>query len=315
MKATIRIKKLILVGSIFRKGHIIDFTHAGKTVPMICLAGVNGSGKSTILKTIHALMMTLKNHDSITELYLEKYDVPTDLKFIRLEVEVNFNSIGKVNSFIQYTADGSPPEQWYVPTEDFTPIDQLEKAMVIEKVKQESSLYSGRLDPYPSKKEISKWSSFLTRNPLTIDGTIYRNMYLIEKVLSLIQDIIPPYKFILKDNCWVDDIANFDIHNPTIDHRCKISEVGDGIFSIIKKYLQFETLANEFAVVMFDNYTDGIHTEYVTNLTSVMKKRIVETEGQLIVVSNSRGVWETIPYYKDGEVVDSILIDLTNTVL
>lgn len=54
-----RILRLYIQGCGVFQSHLIDFTHDGKPQNLICLAGVNGSGKTTVMELIFSLISSL----------------------------------------------------------------------------------------------------------------------------------------------------------------------------------------------------------------------------------------------------------------
>lgn len=60
----IRLKRLELTNFCKYEDAVIDFTHDGKVLPMACLVGPNGTGKTTILDAITMLCSNYTNYDA-----------------------------------------------------------------------------------------------------------------------------------------------------------------------------------------------------------------------------------------------------------
>ena len=54
------------------KNSLIDFTHEGKYQDMICLSGVNGSGKTTVMELILNMINFIRPKISSQEIFFDK---------------------------------------------------------------------------------------------------------------------------------------------------------------------------------------------------------------------------------------------------
>ena len=73
------------------KSNLIDFTHDGKPQNLICLAGVNGSGKTTVMELIFSLISFLNPNFTLEDIYFDrlKSHILTRLNFARLDISVD----------------------------------------------------------------------------------------------------------------------------------------------------------------------------------------------------------------------------------
>jgi len=83
-----KILRLYIHNSGVFKNTLIDFTHHGEPQDIICLAGVNGSGKTTIMELIFNLINFINPDLSLQDIYFDrlKPNVLTRTKFAQLDV-------------------------------------------------------------------------------------------------------------------------------------------------------------------------------------------------------------------------------------
>lgn len=104
------------------KQTLIDFTHHGETQDIICLSGVNGSGKTTILELIFCLVLLLDPNLSLSSIPYDRLrpNVLTRVKFAQLDVLLQGSIlslvIGKEDE-IQHTGNSDIKQEFIIEPE------------------------------------------------------------------------------------------------------------------------------------------------------------------------------------------------------
>jgi len=80
------------------KNTLIDFTHDGKAQDLICLAGINGSGKTTVMELILNLINFINPNLSLRNIFYDKFkpNILTRIEFSQLDILVD----GKILSLV-----------------------------------------------------------------------------------------------------------------------------------------------------------------------------------------------------------------------
>ncbi|CAG1021917.1 hypothetical protein MTYM_01346 [Methylococcales bacterium] len=70
---------------------LIDFTHDGVAQDVLCIAGVNGSGKTTVMELLFNLLMLLNPELSLGDISFDrlKSNILTRVEFAQLDIKVN----------------------------------------------------------------------------------------------------------------------------------------------------------------------------------------------------------------------------------
>jgi len=86
-----RILRLYIQGCGVFKSNLIDFTHNGEPQNLICLAGVNGSGKTTVMELVFSLISFLNPSFTLEDIYFDrlKPHILTRVDFAQLDILVN----------------------------------------------------------------------------------------------------------------------------------------------------------------------------------------------------------------------------------
>jgi ABC-type lipoprotein export system ATPase subunit len=77
---------------------LIDFTRDGKPQDVLCLAGVNGSGKTTVMELLFNLPILLNPNLSLQDIHFDrlKSNVLTRVKFSQLDIDIDGNILSLV---------------------------------------------------------------------------------------------------------------------------------------------------------------------------------------------------------------------------
>jgi ABC-type lipoprotein export system ATPase subunit len=74
---------------VFHNPTLIDFTHDGAPQDVLCIAGVNGSGKTTVMELLFNLLMLLNPELSLDDIFFDrlKSNILTRVKFAQLDIK------------------------------------------------------------------------------------------------------------------------------------------------------------------------------------------------------------------------------------
>jgi predicted ATP-dependent endonuclease of OLD family len=86
-----RILRLYIQGCGVFKSNLIDFTHNDEPQNLICLAGVNGSGKTTVMELVFSLLSFLNPNFTLEDIYFDrlKPHILTRVDFAQLDMSID----------------------------------------------------------------------------------------------------------------------------------------------------------------------------------------------------------------------------------
>jgi ABC-type lipoprotein export system ATPase subunit len=95
---------------------LIDFTHDGEPQDVLCIAGVNGSGKTTVMELIFNLVNLLNPNLSVRDISYDrlKSNVLTRVKFAQLDIEINKNILSLVVGDQKNIQKQAPSKQVFI---------------------------------------------------------------------------------------------------------------------------------------------------------------------------------------------------------
>jgi len=138
-----RVLRLYIRNSGVFKNTLIDFTHKGEPQDMICLAGVNGSGKTTIMELIFNLINFVNSDLSVEDIFFDrlKPNILSRIDFAQLDLLIE----GKILSLVLGNSS------------DIIKTDSGDQAFIVENdIKKIISHFEDNVVKIPEDEEKSK---------------------------------------------------------------------------------------------------------------------------------------------------------------
>jgi len=129
-----KLLRLYIQGSGIFNHTLIDFTHEGKPQDLLCLAGVNGSGKTTVMELLFHLVFLLDPTLSLQRIFFDrlKPHIFTRTKFAQLDVLIDEKVlslvIGEKSNIVR--DESNPAQAFIVESELGSLISRFENAVV-----------------------------------------------------------------------------------------------------------------------------------------------------------------------------------------
>ncbi|QTA82209.1 AAA ATPase-like domain-containing protein [Desulfonema limicola] len=226
------IKLYVLNCGIFSK-ILIDFTQKNQPQELICLSGVNGSGKTTIMDLIIALASFLNPQISIQNIFFDrlKPNILTRTEFAQLDILIDNKILSLVlgdEKYIQYNNDY--PQAFMIVNNDIKSIIKQFEDIIVKKPVDKQDKRSIEIE------ELKDLKGFLTNNDSIIQKIIKKNLNLFDNLLKNLEKNI--YKELdLNTRCKLPHFYLFNSHDREIlDIRYSSIPKDDSRYKIVYKY-------------------------------------------------------------------------------
>jgi len=232
---------------------LIDFTHDGNAQDIVCLAGVNGTGKTTIIELIFHLILLLKPSLSPQDISYDrlKPNILTRVQFAQLDILFFDGIISLVVGEIQDIRYASIPSEKpkYNLAHRYSPDDDdLNKTLVYY--------------DYAYQEKFESLKNWVNEN------------ILVGKSLEKIDR--PNFKALIKSDKG---------------HYHGIELLSSGEESLLIIAMQIYLKAHKNSIFIIDEIDQSLHPEFQRKMISLIGKLQKEKDCQIILSSHSEIVW------------------------
>jgi len=138
---------------------LIDFTHEGIAQDVLCIAGVNGSGKTTVIELIFNLIALLNPQLSLQDFSYDrlKANILTRVEFSQLDIEIDNKIISLVIGSAEKIQKTNSDKQVFIIESDLKPlISQYENSVIKTPENEDESDIILRVKEFKANKDFSE---------------------------------------------------------------------------------------------------------------------------------------------------------------